>query len=329
MRKKISEIIGNFQFEKFKNDKRIAVFAVCILIATGLWFLNALEKDYSATLSYPVKYVNPPNKLFLANTPPSKFEVNVEAHGFTLLRYKLTFPFSPLEIDLSVASQNMESNGKAILIPTGNLIRQIGDQVSKEITVTNVSPETISLVFDSLKTKTVPVVPRVTLNYSPQFSLRRPVTVIPESIKISGPAAVIDTIQYLYTEPEVFDDLDKETERVVSVSQPPNTYLSAEKVTLHILVEKFTEKTVILPVQVLHQPEGYKVKLFPPQVSVSFMVGLSDFESVTAAGFSVAVNYEQAVSESTTLDVFVEMKPPFIQLLKVSPGRVEYLIESE
>ena len=329
MEKKLTEIIGNFKFEKLKNDRRIVIFAVCLLIATVLWFLNALEKDYSATLSYPVKYVNPPNKLFLANTPPSKFELNVEAHGFTLLRYKLTFPFSPIKIDLSAASQNMESNGKVILIPTKHLIRQIGDQVSKEITVTDVIPGNIPLVFDSLKTKTVAVLPQVTLNFPPQFYLRGSITVIPESIKISGPAAIIDTIQFLHTEPEIFQSLDKNTERVVPVRQSPNTNLSADMVTLHIPVEKFTEKTVMLPVQVVHRPEGYKVKLFPPEVSVAFMVGLSDYENITAADFSVAVDYEQAVEGNTTLDVFVGMKPPFIQSLKVHPGAVEYLIESE
>ena len=84
MKKKLNEISGYFKLEKLKNDKRIVVFIVCLSIATVLWFLNALSKDYSTTISYPVKYVNPPGNQFLSNSPPAKFDLKVEAHGFTL-----------------------------------------------------------------------------------------------------------------------------------------------------------------------------------------------------------------------------------------------------
>jgi hypothetical protein len=68
-----------------------------------------MEKDYTTSLTYSVKYVNPPKNLFLANTPPSKLELNVQAHGFTLLRHKLAFSFSPIVLDLSAISQSLES----------------------------------------------------------------------------------------------------------------------------------------------------------------------------------------------------------------------------
>ena len=39
---------------------------MCLLIATVLWFLNALSKDYSTTIAYPVKYIDAPKNQFLA-----------------------------------------------------------------------------------------------------------------------------------------------------------------------------------------------------------------------------------------------------------------------
>lgn len=329
MEKNFSDIIDNFKLEKIKNDKRIIVFTVCLLIATALWFLNALEKNYSASLSYPVKYVNPPDGLFLANTPPSNFELDVEAHGFTLLRYKLAFPFSPLKIDLSEISQGTGGNGKAIVIQGEDLIRQMSNQVGNEISITDISPKAFSLIFDNMKTRMVPVLPLVSLGFKPQFNLRGLLFVEPESLKVSGPGAIVDTIQFIYTEPEIFQNLDKKTERVVKVKPPPNTNISVENVILHLPVEKFTEKTVSLPVLMTNKPEELKIKLFPPQVSVSFLVGLSDYENISADDFSAGVSYSQVIAGDTILEVFLDSLPPFIQSIKISPGSVEYLVESE
>src|SRR5690554_5884376 len=172
MKKRIAEILSYLNPEKLKNDKRIVVFSVCLLIASALWFLNALGKDYTTSLTYSVKYVNPPANLFLANTPPSKLELNVQAHGFTLLRHKLAFSFSPIILDLSAISQSSELVNNEYRVPSRTLIDRIAVQVSKEISVNGVSPQTIALVFDSLNTKKVPVQPQTELSFKPQFFLK-------------------------------------------------------------------------------------------------------------------------------------------------------------
>lgn len=329
MEKKLTSFIDRFNLDKLKNDKRIVIFAVCLLIATILWLMNALEKDYTATLNYPVKYVNPPEKLFLSNTPPSRFELSVEARGFTLLRYKVSFSLTPIKINLTEASRNFIKNGQPIQIPLENLIRQIDNQVSNEISISSVSPESISLVFDSISTKMIPVIPQVTTDFKPQFYLQGSISVRPDSILASGPSAMIDTIQFLYTQPEYLPDLDKNKEITVSVRQLPGIELKETKVILNIPVEKFTEKSLTLPVQIIHQPEGSGVKLFPPQVSASFMVGLSQYENVSPSDFSAVADFRQALEGDTTLDVIIETKPRFIHSLKTSPASVEFLIETE
>ena len=148
MKKKLNEISGFFKLEKLKNDKRIVVFMVCLLIATVLWFLNALSKEYSTTITYPVKYVNPPGNQFLSNTPPAKFDLKVEAHGFTLLRHKLNLSFSPIVLNLTNTTQNLEGETGAYTIRSETLRSRISDQVSSEIRIIEVLPDFFTLVLD-------------------------------------------------------------------------------------------------------------------------------------------------------------------------------------
>jgi len=329
MKKRIAEILGYISPEKLKNDKRIVVFSVCLLIASALWFLNALGKDYTTSLTYSVKYVNPPANLFLANTPPSKLELNVQAHGFTLLRHKLAFSFSPLVLDLSGISQTLQDENNEYRVPSEELIRRIGLQVSKEITINSVSPQSISLVFDSLDSKTVPVLPDVELRFKPQFDLKGPVETVPDSIRITGPATGIDTITALHTETLIVEALDKNLEKQVRVVHPPNTKISPEKATISVPVEKFTEKEIPVPVAVLNLPEGTHLKLFPPTIRITVMVGLSEYENILSRNFLATVNYNQVIAKNNQLDVAVDTDKSYIRILKIAPRTIEYLIETE
>lgn len=327
MNKQLSNIAR--YIDRLKNDRRIFVFSVCLLIATTLWFLDALSKDYNTTLTYNVKYVNPPRNLFLANTPPPKIDLRVQAHGFTLMRHKLAFSFSPLLLDLTALSQNLDSTRNTVQVTSEGIIRRIDNQISKEISISEVAPRNIILQFDTLHSKVVPVKSNVTLNFKPQFNLNDTIQMEPDSVEIAGPAGLIDTITSLQTLPVTFNDLETSIKQNIRILHPDRISIYPDRVTLNVPVERFTEKKVTLPLQIRNMPAIANVKLFPAQVNVSFMVGLSNYDSVSASDFSAWVDYEQISSQNETLEVQVESKPQFIQLLKVSPASVEYLIETD
>lgn len=328
--KTIFSNISNFlRLDKLKDDRRIIIFIVCVLIATTLWFLDALSKDYSTTLSYNVKYVNPPKNLFLANNPPSKIDLRVQAHGFTLLRHKLAFAFSPILLDLTAFSQDMDSLEYNVRVTGERLIQGIGNQVSKEISINDAAPDNFLLAFDSLETKYVPVRPDVTLNFKPQFNLNGPVVIKPDSVEIAGPAGLIDTISVLTTVPVTYNELETTIEQAINILYPDRTSAYPNKVVLHVPVEKYTEKKISLPLQVMNMPPDAQVKLFPSQVTVYFMVGMSNYESVSAADFTAIVDFQQIADKRETLEVILESKPQFIEMTKVTPASVEYLIETE
>ncbi len=329
MNNRISKIPEYFKLDKLRNDKRIVVFLVCLLIATGLWFLNALSKEYSTTISYPVKYVNPPSKQFLANMPPSKLELKVDAHGFTLLRHKLSLSFSPIILNLTNITKNLAEQDGTYTIPSSSLLRRIRSQVSNEITILEISPEVIPIVLDSLKSKTVPVLADVDVSFKSQFNLKSPIWLDPAEVKITGPSAVIDTIQQLHTEAESFSELDETVEKYLDVIHPTKTSVSPDKVVITIEVEKYTEKVLRIPVLIRNKPDDVNIKLFPSEVKVSCQVGMSEFEDLTANDFSAYVDYDDVNTNSTTLHVSIERKSSYIQVVSTTPDAVEYLIETD
>ncbi|WP_321375888.1 CdaR family protein [uncultured Draconibacterium sp.] len=328
MKKNIEKISSYLKVEQLKNDKRVVVFLVCVFIATVLWFLNALEKDYTTTIAYPVRYVSPPNHQFLANTPPEKLDLKVEAHGFTLLRHKLSFAYSPIVLNLSNITRNLESNNGVYFVPTNTLQRRISSQISNEISLQQISPDIIRIALDSLKTKTVKVKADVSVNFKPQFNRKSPVKLEPEVVKITGPASTVDTIRFLQTEKRSFDNVDATINRNIKLLHPETTTLVPQEVLLQIEVEKYTEKQLKLPIQVVNKPADVSIKLFPSELTLNCMVGLSEFDNISAANFRAVIDYSSISDNESRLSVKIATKPSFVEITRYTPESVEYLIET-
>ncbi len=328
MNKSLKNISGFFKIEKLKNDKQIVVFLVCLLIASVLWFLNALSKDYSTTVSYPVKYVNPPKNQFLANNPPDKLELDVDAHGFTLLRHKLSLSFSPIILNLANITRNQKSNSGNYSIITRNLLSRISEQVSNEITITDIHPEILEIEFDSLKTKMVPVRLNVATEFKPQFNLKTPIHSDPAEVKVTGPSIVLDTLQFLNTKFRSFTKIDIDIEKTVELILPEKITAVPQKVDVKIEVEKFTEKELVIPVQVKNKPENTVVKLFPSEVKILFSVGLSEFDKIKTSDFEASVDFSTIQAGTENLQVTIDKKPALNQLIRYNPERVEFLVET-
>lgn len=327
MNKNFSDISNYFKNVNLRNNKRIVVFLVCLIIATTLWLLNALSKDYSATISYPVKFVNPPENRFLANKIPDKLDLEVDGGGFTLFRFKL-LSLSPIRLDIDEITKNIETNTGTYRVTSRNLITEIEDQLSNELSITHISPEILVIVLDSLTTKTVPVELDISVDFEPQFNLKSPISTNPENVEITGPTIVLKNISVIKTKVNITNKLNKSINQEIELIHPDKTSIFPEKVTMVIDVEKYTEKELKIPIEILNKPENASVKLFPSELKVLFTVGLSRFENITASDFGASVDYNAIVKDVNNLAITLYKSPEHIEGVRLIPEKVEFLIET-
>ncbi len=81
-RNKITERLKALQFH---IDRNIISYGICVVIASILWFLNALNKEYTSKITYPVKYTDFPQGKFLVSDPPQNISLEVKAKAPNLL----------------------------------------------------------------------------------------------------------------------------------------------------------------------------------------------------------------------------------------------------
>lgn len=310
-------------------NRNIITYLICVIIASILWFLNNLNKDYSAELTYPVKYINFPEGKYPVLKLPSHLQLEVKAKGFALLGYSIRTSFLPITFNVSTYCNHLQKRDDIFeyTLNTNDIKDKIGSQLSTDIKLVNVYPEEIVFKFAAAVHKKVAIRPTLDYTLKRQYILNRVIS-IPDSILISGPATIIDTLKYVTTAPLTLENVGKNISKTLKLVPVEDCSFKEESAEVVLDVEQFTEAKRTISITPLHVPDSVNIRLFPPTVNISYDVGLSKYEKVTDNDFVFSVEYPLQ-GNMTYLEVKVRKAPAFIKDLSYTPQKVEYILEKK
>ena len=303
-------IVNRFvEFLKKNNlriDRNIITYLICVVIATILWFLNALNKDYTAVISYPVKYVNMPQGKHLVTDLPSTLSLEVRAKGFALLGHRISTSFLPITFNVNTYSNHLLEKDEVFeyTLNTSEIKDKISNQLNTEIKLLDITPATIEFKFAQSVEKMIAVRPVVNYTLKRQYILNQ-ITATPD-IRLK--------------------DLGKSVSKEVELTPLRGCTVDDVTIKLDLQVEQFTETKKTVKLQARNVPESLYLRLFPDNISITYDVGLSNYEKISNQDFEFYVDYNQTTS-SSFLDVKVGKTPACIKNLVYSPQKVEYIIE--
>jgi hypothetical protein len=307
------------------SKKKIAVFSVFVFIATIFWFLNALNREYTTNIKYPVEFINIPKNISPAVQFPSHLNVTVKAYGFDILR-KITVS-KKIQIDVDKYSERDETDDSKLMLSTLQFKNNMFTE-QNNIEIININPEIISINTQNLLSKKVPV--RIKSEFTTQslYMLSGPVKIYPDSLLIYGSEKMIKTIEYVETEKKQFLNLKDTLLGKLALKKTDSIIYEQEFVNLLIPIEKFTENTTEVKIKVINKPDSLKLLTFPKEVKVTYHVTLSRFKSVKDDDFTVQVDYAETLnSTDDKLQVKIVQLPDGIEKAVVYPNYVEYIIE--
>ncbi len=316
------------EFNAIRNGKAF-VFFVCLALSSFLWFLNALDKRYTDHISVPVKYINLPKNKNLTGKMPEKLELTVDALGFTLLRHKLSLAFSPVLIDVNELSNNYLENKflSNYSISTNGHKEEFAKQISNEIEIINIRPDSILFRVSNVIEKLIKVHPVVELTFAREFILQRPPVAIPESILVRGPEDILDTIVSVTTSPVVLKNLSQSVIVDADLILPNELQSELGKTAVQISVEQCSEAKFEIPVLVINQPDSLQIKTFPAKVKVSCRIGVSQYNKLNNSRFKAIVDYSHRSLILSKLPVTLGNIPETVLSVNYFPKEVDYIIE--
>lgn len=331
--KKLFVRIYRFAVTKFpiRNYQSLLMFIFFVSLASVLWLLKVLNNDdHTTVINYPVTYVNLPADKVLTNKLPKNLSIRVNGNGFTLLNYMLKPKPKSIRFDVSSFSLNKlpGENEDAFFTLTRYANQKLTDHFNNELEILQISPDTLKFYFSERTSRIVPVRFNAEVETSRLYMIIGSVQFTPDSVQVSGPASVIDTISGIQTQKVVLSEVEDSIRQQVPLQSIPQVIVKPDNVQVQIPVDKYTTKNIQVPIDLLNVPDSLSMKIFPSTVPVSFKVAVSQYDLVTPEDFRITVDYsgiEESISSQLRLKL--ERYPEYIQSPVLRKKTVEYLIE--
>lgn len=313
---------------KAKFNQRVVIFSFFLVVATVIWYLSKLSHEYTTTLSYPVRYINFPKGKVMVGEPTRKVALRVKAFGYTLLRCKMSAALNPIEFDFNkLPLRTLDGSFSKQYILTSRARNSIISQFSSDLQIESVEPDTLHFEFAYVVEKSVTVQPDVQVDFERQYMLSDQISIEPKSIIISGPKSILDTINLVKTKQIKLTKLNQRIEKRISLIPIHQVGFSDRNVLLVIPVEKYTELSLKIPIEIENAPDDINLLVVPKTIEIKGNVVLSKYFNIKPAMFKATVDYN-LINQSLTnkLKVNLSVVPQSVDLVDFEPKYIEYFI---
>lgn len=203
----IQSILSFFRF----NNKNWKVILLCIFAAAIFWIFNSLNKNYSASIDFPLVFDYDQESYVAVKPLPEDIKLNVTGLGWDLFRKSAGLKVPPLRIPLENPSEVKKIVGATL--PALFSGQMEGLQINFVIT------DTLHLQIDPKIRKRIRIrVDSVEQYIRAGYGLSGEVTVVPDTVWLEGPQSqVIRVPDNFQLKPEV-SNIDEPFDELVAVT---------------------------------------------------------------------------------------------------------------
>lgn len=297
--------------------KNFHIVIIAFLFSSILWVSITLTEEYYSTYRVPVRIVNTPYGYTLASELPSEISIKLRGIG-----WRLTGIGIGSESHFNVSARNDSGRISANLY--ANLVEN--PWLSSDVSVIDISPDTVSFIVERITSKKLKVIPDVDLTFKTGFGLAGEVKVVPDSVVVFGPKSLISELHHISTKKVNLNALDNLTKIKLAFDNDIfTTNIAIVEVTLDVqrIVDKEIEN---IKIEVIDVPEDRDVVLLPNTINCLVKGGINVLGKLSASDFSASVHYRDVLLD-TIGTVAPEIKlPENVEVVSRKPDRLRYII---
>ncbi len=310
------------------QQRKLITFLFFVVLSTAFWFVRSLGEQYESSISYPVRYVNLPEKKVLIGNVPEKLGLKVRAKGFTIIKSKLNLSLIPLRFNVN--SYLMSSAGTDSFYVVTESVREILSGELGNVTILDITPDTLFFKFTEMVVRKIAVKPVLAMHtkfFYQQYMQNGEISISPDSVIISGPGSLVKHLRYIDTEPINLTGISDTFSIDCGLKKVDQVVFSVQKVRVSIPVDRFTEveeRHAVIPVNV---PDTLHMIAIPGQVTLTYRICLSNYKKIVNNPLIPVIDYEDITENHTNrLSVFLSDTPRYVNNIRFSPKETEYLI---
>lgn len=310
-----------------KPGKNLSVFLVCLLLAFLFWMLNAFTKQYSTVIEIPIEYLNIPKDKILSKSLPVKTSVEVTGTGFRLLTVSVFDSPEPILIDFNVGNKQIGFKKLVSSFGPDQLRSQVLNNFPSDLSLSSLSIDSLKVIVEDKSKKSLKVGVNLAMDIEYPFFINGQIIIEPKTITIMGGNSAIQSMDSIYTDLLDLGNLQSSFKQLIKLNIPKELESNIDEVTIEIPVDEYTEGKIEIPIEIENLGEMKQLIVLPSSITVTYLVGLSQYEMVKADDFKFIVDASQIEEGKTTLLVTQKRTPKYVQVQEFSPHKVEFILK--
>ncbi len=311
------------QLKNLKINRKTFVFGLFLAISTVLWLLNALNKEYTHTINYPVVFKNLPDAFQADNELPDKLRLEVHGHGYDILSYKIDHSKPPVIVNLEKYVPRKISDEHFFL--TGSQLKPLATaRIKGKLSLNSVKPDSLHLYVTKIISRKLSVKSQLSFKPARQYMITGGPFLKPDSITVSGSKREIDKLTEIPTASLDYGKIDSDINRYIPLNIPDNIKAEPKRVKLNIFVEKYTESKLTIPVTVINLPDSLNIELIPSEINLSFQVPVSKYKHTSVSDFRIQADFKQ--KKDNILFPELVLLPDYIQHIRLHTEKIKFIL---
>lgn len=318
----IDQISEGLKFFLTPSNKNLKVVLLCVLGGTTFWFFNALNKNYTTDMRYPVVFEYNSDSTLLVKELPENIEINVSGGGWELLRKTIWFNRNSLNIPI-------ENPTKTHYIAGQHLFTLLNNDID-DITVNYMITDTVHVDIQPYSEKTLlAVIDSSSINIREGYSITSLISINPDSIVIGGPLNLIDTLNDVFLVPVQVKNIDSEINEDIELAyyNPELVQFYPPEVNVHFEVARFIETSHEGAIELVNFPTDSSAFIHPITTIISFEIIEYYEKRYNPLDFLVIADFENTNPEDSSLVLEIVQAPQYVRYIKLDSASVKVVYE--
>jgi YbbR domain-containing protein len=301
-------------------SKDILIFLLFVGLVSAFWWGRSMTSSRDGNIRVELHYSGVDDRVVFATPLPSQLTIHVRDNGKQLRHLSK----QTLTLNLNLSSLLVDREGKLEL--TADMLRpRLQDILPGSTIILQITPEQIQTPYHIQSAKVVPIALQAQVSYAPQHQALITPQLSIDSVCIYGAERALNTIDCIYTDSVIINDLRDSITQSVALQVPSHVRCNTSQIQVTFMAEPFTDKSFTLPIRTENVPAGEHMRLFPQQTTVMVRVGISHYAHVTMDDLTAICYYPSKHSDALPIEIHTQN--PYISNIRCYPSAVEYIIE--
>lgn len=300
---------------RFIQNKKILLLS--FVIAFILWYYIKLGGVTRQEMLLPIRISGMPKNMMIVGDLPQHLKVLMESDGRTLMALQY-FSDIHYEVDLT----DYKAFSKIIIYPQ---IQHIHTPVKWNPKIMDIlEPDSLVIIAEEKIKKRVPIRPDIRVNPEPGFVLVGGVHLSPDSIAVTCPASLRDSVNFVPTRNAEIRKINRDYFFSVGLIPPSNRLISYpdKEIQVSLNVQPLGEISINhVPVRLINAPPNHNLIVQPSTFSIRIRGGVQFLAGLSRDSIYGYIDYENEQKLKRNEPAMIIRIPSDVTWTQITPNR--------